>query len=54
MSYFYMGRSIFVPKKPKIATRCCLRATETKIRILNFEFSVKNLVKMKEVLRYVA
>ena len=54
MSYFYMGRSIFVPKKPKIATRCCLRATETKIRILNFEFSVKNLVKMKEVLRYEA
>ena len=48
----YKQRSILVPKIPKIATRYRLSATETKIRIL--EFSVRNLVKMKGDLHYVA
>ena len=48
----YKGRSILVPKIPKIATRCCLSARKSKLEFS--EFSVKNLVKMKGVLRYVA
>ena len=43
----YKERSILVQILPKIATKC------RKIGSLNFEFSVKNIVKMKGVMRFV-
>ena len=47
---FYKGRSILVQILPKIATRCRLSNKKN----WKFEFCVKNLVKMKGVLYYVA
>ena len=48
----YKGRSILVQIVPNIATRC--RLSNIKNQNWKFEFYVKNLVKMKGVLRYVA
>ena len=45
----YKRRVILVPKLPKIATRCRLNVTQNQ----NWS-SVKNLVKLKGVMRYVA
>ena len=49
---FYKGRSILVPQIPKIAPRC--RLSTRKLKLEFSEFSLKNLVKMKGVMRYVA
>ena len=51
-SMYYRGRSILVQTYPKIPTRC--RLSDIKKQNWKFEFNVKNLVKMKGFLRYVA
>ena len=50
--WIYKGRSTLVQIVPKIATRC--RLSNIKNQNRKFEFYVKNLVKIKGVLRYVA